>query len=120
MTTLVLLPGVDGTGELFGPLIAALNGQVRTLVVRYPTDEALSYLELQRQVHDLLPEGEPFFLLGESFSGPVAISIAAEKPVGLQGGILGASFLRNPRPRLSPFEFIARTVPVACLRNRPE
>ncbi len=36
MTRLVLLPGMDGTGELFDPFIAALHGIISTSVVRYP------------------------------------------------------------------------------------
>ncbi|WP_228488314.1 hypothetical protein [Caenimonas koreensis] len=43
-TTLVLLPGMDGTGDLFAPFIAAWKGPVH--VVRYPTDTALNYQEL--------------------------------------------------------------------------
>jgi hypothetical protein len=34
---LVLLPGLDGTGDLFGPLLAALDADVRPLVIRYRT-----------------------------------------------------------------------------------
>ena len=40
-------------------------------------------------------------LLGESFSGPIAIELAAQAPTGLVGIILCASFACNPRPRLS-------------------
>ena len=36
MTALVLLPGMDGTGDLFAPLLSALSPALRTIVVRYP------------------------------------------------------------------------------------
>ena len=36
MTALVLLPGMDGTGDLFAPLLSALPPALRTIVVRYP------------------------------------------------------------------------------------
>ena len=43
---LVLLPGMDGTGELFGPLTRALPDDVAVTIVRFPSDELLSYEEL--------------------------------------------------------------------------
>src|SRR5262249_6320427 len=52
-------------------------------------------------VRESLPPQETYVLLGESFSGPVAISIAASQPRGLVGIILCATFASNPRPRLS-------------------
>jgi pimeloyl-ACP methyl ester carboxylesterase len=39
--------------------------------------------------------------LGESFSGPVAISLAAQAPQALAGIILCCTFAGNPRPRLA-------------------
>jgi propionyl-CoA carboxylase beta chain len=39
--TLVLLPGLDGTGILFRPLIEALPPEIRTLTCTYPGDEFL-------------------------------------------------------------------------------
>ncbi|UUZ51553.1 alpha/beta hydrolase [Massilia sp. B-10] len=45
-----------------------------------------------------LPPAEPYFLLGESFSGPVAIALAAERPPMLLGLILSCTFARNPLP----------------------
>lgn len=100
MTTLVLLPGMDGTGELFGPLIAAIGPDIPTTVVSYPSTECLTYPELASLVGSRLPR-EPFVLLGESFSGPVAISLAATNPPGLQGVILSCSFASSPRPLAS-------------------
>jgi pimeloyl-[acyl-carrier protein] methyl ester esterase len=96
MTTLVLLPGMDGTGELFHPLLQALGSNQPVLVVTYPTTELLGYVELEAMVRALLPTG-PYVLLGESFSGPIAISIAATSPPGLTGLILSCSFASSPR-----------------------
>ncbi len=93
---LVLLPGLDGTGTLFAPLIAPLSGRVSTIVVSYP-DRVLNYSEHERLVRAALPTGGPFVLLGESFSGPIAVSIAAEAPPGLVGCIVCASFVVCPR-----------------------
>lgn len=44
---LVLLPGMDGTGQLFSPLVSALGPDVETIIVRYPCDIPLSYEELE-------------------------------------------------------------------------
>lgn len=95
--TLVLLPGMDGTGDLFAPFLAALDPDLKVQVIRYPHDPALEYIDLAEFVKSALPDG-PFVLLGESFSGPVAISVAASSPRGLRGLILCCTFVRNPRP----------------------
>lgn len=96
--TLVLLPGMDGTGELFAPLIEALQATAR--VIRYPTAERLDYPALEAFVRQNLPVEEPYVLLGESFSGPIAISIAARPPRDLRGVILCCTFASNPHPLL--------------------
>jgi pimeloyl-ACP methyl ester carboxylesterase len=109
MTRLVLLPGMDGTGELFSAFVDA--ALMETQVVRYPTQSALGYSELVKLVVSELPPAEPYFLLGESFSGPVALSIAAQRPVSLRGVVLCCSFARNPRPGLGPLRGLVNWLP---------
>ena len=92
---------MDGTGELFEPLAQAMERRDAIDVVRYPGTEPLGYDELERLVRGQLPAGQPFVLLGESFSGPLAISIAASPPPGLRGLILCCSFARRPAPGLA-------------------
>lgn len=99
--TLVLLPGMDGTGELFAPLVRLLEDSMTIIVVRYPTDIPLTYTELTAIVASKLPAG-PHVILGESFSGPIAVELAAARPPGLVGLILCCTFVRNPRPALAP------------------
>lgn len=60
ITSIILLPGLDGTGVLFKPLVGF--------------------------VLDRLPDSE-FVLLGESFSGPIALRVAARKPAGVCGSL---------------------------------
>jgi pimeloyl-ACP methyl ester carboxylesterase len=96
---LVLLPGMDGTGDLFAPLVQALGPAVSTIVVRYP-DEPLDYPEHERVAVAALPTDRPYVVLGESFSGPIAVTISARSPAGLLGCVLCASFLRSPSPLL--------------------
>src|SRR5258706_2862593 len=93
--TALLLPGMDGTGRLFTPLGRALGPRFETRVIAYPRDRVLTYGELGAQI--ALPRG-PFVLVAESFSGPIAIALAASRPPGLVGLVLAASFARSPRP----------------------
>ena len=99
--TLVLLPGLDGTGDFFQPLLEALGDRVRCRVVRYPVDGGFDYATCKAIARAALPTDGPYVLLGESFSGPIAISLAAEAPEALVGSILCVTFAINPRPRLS-------------------
>ena len=92
----MLLPGMDGTGELFAPLLAALGADVPVVVVRYP-DQPLDYSAHEEIARSALPIDQPYVLLGESFSGPIAISIAARSPPGLLGYVLCSSFAKCPR-----------------------
>jgi pimeloyl-ACP methyl ester carboxylesterase len=101
MPSLVLLPGLDGTGDFFAPLLEALGRDIRTHVVRYPVAGAYDYATCQQLVRSSLPVDGPYVLLGESFSGPVAMSLAAQAPQGLAGVILCCTFAVNPRPRLA-------------------
>jgi pimeloyl-ACP methyl ester carboxylesterase len=94
--TLVLLPGMDGTGMLFAPLLRALPEQIRPLVVAYPPDQPLDYAGHLELVMAALPTDRPFVLLGESFSGPLALMAAARRPAGLCGVILCATFVTYP------------------------
>jgi pimeloyl-ACP methyl ester carboxylesterase len=111
--TLVLLPGMDGTGDLFDPFIAALGGEFSVKVVRYPVTDPLGYAELEAFARGALPTDDPFVLLGESFSGPIAISLAASASQRLQGLILCCTFARNPRPGLAGFRSVIDFLPIA-------
>ncbi|MBT5934787.1 alpha/beta hydrolase [Sulfurimonas sp.] len=99
---LVLLPGLDGTGKLFAPLIEALPSSIDIQVITYPLNKEQSYNELIEYVKQNLPE-EEFVLLAESFSGPIAYQVALSKPKQLKSLILVATFLENPRPFLLKF-----------------
>lgn len=97
--TLVLLPGLDGTGRLFQPFLRALPRDVRTHVVAYPPSGRRSIEEYARLVASQLPEGQ-IVLLAESFSGLVALALLASGAVSPQGVVFCASFAEPPRPRL--------------------
>jgi pimeloyl-ACP methyl ester carboxylesterase len=109
---LVLLPGLDGTGLLFADFVATLGWESDPVVVRYPPDVPLGYAELEPLVRSSLPADKPFILLGESFGGPLSISIAASAPAGLAGLILCCSFASSPRRYLGKLGFLAPYLPV--------
>jgi pimeloyl-ACP methyl ester carboxylesterase len=97
---LILLPGLDGTGQLFAPLLEVLPSEFAATVVCYPRDETLTYEQLQPYVQRAIPAREPYALVAESFSGPLAIAFAATQPDNLRAVILCASFVSNPAPPL--------------------
>lgn len=111
--TLVLLPGMDGTGALFEPFIAALGNEFNVRVVTYPVTGALGYAELEAIAQTFLPADEPYVLLGESFSGPIAVSLASFAGSNLKALILCCTFVRNPRPAASIFRGLVGILPVA-------
>ena len=97
-TRLLLLPGLDGTGELYADLGAALPADLELEVKRYPLDRPMGYGDLAEWVRPRLPRAERWFLVGESFSGPLALRLARERPAGLAGLVLVATFGRRPLP----------------------
>lgn len=101
MITLVLLPGLDGSAELFSPFIDALGPGLQAQPMAYPASEPLGYAGLEALVRAALPTSGPFMVLGESFSGPIAVALAASPPPGLLGVVLCCSFAHNPHPWLA-------------------
>lgn len=110
---LVLLPGLDGTGVLFNDFVANLPSDLDPIVVRYPTNKPLGYAQLEEIARASIPKNSRFVLLGESFSGPLAISIAASHPAGLIGLVLSCTFARYPRNLFRRGHWLAPYLPVA-------
>lgn len=99
--TVVLLPGIDGTGKMFGPLINQLPDWLMPLVLDYPTQDVLSYPELAAQLFTRLPADTPFIIVAESFAGPLALMLSENAGPQLKALVLCATFVSNPRPWLS-------------------
>lgn len=98
----ILLPGLDGSGRLFQPLLAARPRAFDPELVSFPPDRPLGYDALADLVRPRLPRRR-FVLLAESFSGPLAVRLAAERPRGLAALVLAATFLHRPLdPLLHP------------------
>lgn len=111
MVAVVVLPGLDGTTSLLGDFCERLADLgVVASAVAYPPDKAFGYEQLEPLVRAQLP-AEPFLLLGESFSGPLAIRIAAAPPPNLLGVVLSTTFARAPVTGLSAFAPLLRFAP---------
>jgi len=100
MMTLLLLPGLDGTGLVFEPLLKQLPDEIDAQVVRYPVDRVMTFQEHVDFARKQLPRKKAFVLLAESFSGPVGLQLLAEAPDNLLGVIFVATFARHPIPFL--------------------
>lgn len=112
---LVLLPGLNGGGELFAPLRQVLPTSIETQVLTLPDQGPQDHASLAGQLLPTLEAfEEPLVLLGESFSGALAHRLCrqlARPPLGL---ILASSFLQRPRHLIPPPWL------VAALRERLE
>ena len=107
----VLLPGLHGTELLFQSFRLAAPAGFDVTVWPLPTCTFTSYRALAKRIADQLPSGEKVFLVAESFSGPLAVTIAAEHPAKIAGLVLVATFVDSPLPRgagLIPWSVVFR------------
>ncbi len=96
----IFLPGFDGTGILFAPLLRVLPPEIEPGVVAYPADRSCSADELAGLVLAHLPQSEPYVLVAESFSGPIALKAASRHVMPPKAVVLCASFAQCPPPRI--------------------
>ena len=113
--TLVLMPGMDGTGDMFEPLVSAISASStdsKIQILRYPRNQPLNYEELIEFAVAQLPT-TPCVLIAESFSGPIAIALAARFPSQITHVVLSTSFVRNPLPWLALMAPMIDFLPIA-------
>lgn len=103
--TFVFLPGMDGTGYLFEPILKLWKDKPDPRVISYPSDRVMSYDELLPYVMERLPTDQPYVIVAESFGGPLAARIAATHPPFLKGLVLSATFVHDPSPIFGPWSF---------------
>jgi hypothetical protein len=107
---------MDGTGILFKEFVRRLPDGVEANVVRYPEDIYLTYEQLAEMVTRGLPAYEPYVIIAESYSGPVA-ALPAAHPVGnLQAVVFVSSFVSLPCGRAGAW---MAKVPAPLFRARP-
>ena len=93
------MPGLDGTGKLFDPIIPLLEPHFELIMVTYPDlDSFTDYVDCAQ---NQLPASPGFSLLAESFSGPVAITLMAQQPGLIGPSVLSATFARSPLTALT-------------------
>lgn len=97
---LVLLPGMDGTGRMFGPFLRSLPPDLKASVVRYPTNRECSFEALADIANLAIPTDAPAIIVAESFSGLVACELLKRELARIQGVVFIAAFLAPPRPLL--------------------
>jgi len=93
---LVLLPGLDGSGQLFGPLQSVLPSTFSASVVAYPQDHVVPERELFACIRSVIPWGHPYVLVAESTAGPLALRFVEAQRQNIRAVILAACFVTNP------------------------
>lgn len=114
----IVLPGLDGVGGLRARFAAELGDSLEPVLVSFPRDEVLGYADLIPVVEQVMARHERFILLGESFSGPLALILAARNPKGLLGLVLCATFSTSPRPGLRVFFPVIGSLPFHAIPGR--
>jgi pimeloyl-ACP methyl ester carboxylesterase len=117
LPALRILPGLDGTARMLSAFVAAARaaGFEDVHAIAYPPDRILDYAGLETFARAALPHDSPCLLLGESFSGPVALAIAADPPPNLCALALSTTFAKTPLPALRPLAALAGIAPVRPL-----
>ncbi len=99
LPTLVLMPGFEGNGKLFAPLIPWLDSHFSLKVIKYP--DLASFQDYIDCAQSQLPAEPGYSLLAESFSGPVAIALLAQRPGQIGPSVLCSTFARSPLAMLT-------------------
>ncbi len=79
----VYLPGMDGTGELFGVQTPGLKPHFDIRCLSIPTDDLSSWQDMADQIIDLIRREsphQPVYLCGESFGACLALQVIAKAP----------------------------------------
>ena len=111
---IILLPGLDGTGELFEELIPCL-GDNRVHIIALPQEGDQTYKSLTSYVTKQLPR-EDFILVAESFSGPIGVLLSQSGLQNMKGIIFVATFLTPPKKFLIA---ITKLLPIKQLLQVP-
>ncbi len=99
--TVVIFPGLDGTGVLTEEF-AAGDWQGRSVkVIPIPSNGPQDYPALVKRITPELPEG-PLVLVGESFSSPLVMLLASQEKQRVSALLLAGGFCSSPvSPALS-------------------
>ena len=96
MIDVYLLPGLDGTGKLFETFEARRPNWANPIAVSYEREPDNSYPYLTEYASSQIDSEKHRIIVGESFSGPIAVNLAYENSENLLGLVLSASFISTP------------------------
>lgn len=98
----IVLPGLDGSTQLLGRFCEAAPQGFSVTLVDLPID-LYDYLALVESFRANFEQRSDCVLVAESFSGPLAVLLAARYPQVITKLILVASFVTRPLPRVAQF-----------------
>lgn len=117
---LLLVPGIDGTGELFYRQIPSLARRFAVSTTRLrDAAESMDDLvgDLHREVSRAAPDGGRVALVGESFGGALTLSYALAHPERVERLVILNSFAHFASPaRLSLGYHLLRATPWPLMR----
>ncbi len=109
---------MDGTGDLFAPIVKEMPREDTCVIARYPKTHVCDRSELYSIARETLPDFEDYILVAESFSGPFAIELASQKPKRMRGLVLATTFADSPVR--GPVKLLVRLFgPVAMMVTPP-
>jgi pimeloyl-[acyl-carrier protein] methyl ester esterase len=94
---ILIFPGLDGTGSLTQEFAAGDWRGHPTSVMPLPVDSPQDYGSLVNWLAERLPEGK-LVLVGESFSAPLAMLLAARERNRVKALVIVAGFCQSPVP----------------------
>ena len=100
--TLLLLPGLDGSGYLFANLLPELPKNMDVITLAFPAQQFLPYSDLVLWLASAVPKNKPYTILAESYASPLAVQFAATDPPNLAALILSVGFISNPVKKWGP------------------
>ena len=108
----LLIPGMDGTGKLFRPLLDELPSDMDTQVICLNDLAAQTPIEQALEIASLIGS-EEVIILSESYSGYIAYHLSLLPNLNIKHVIFAASFLENP----TWFSRLNRLLPLNLVRS---
>lgn len=115
MPRFLLLPGLDGTGDLLRDFAVRLQALGPVEVLGHPHEGAQDYSVLLRALQARVRVDADCVIVAESFAGPLGIALAAQAEVVPRALVLCATFAASPQPWLRPFAPLLDWLPIRAL-----
>lgn len=119
---LVLLPGLDGSGKLFDPLLGILPSTFEATVVRYTANRPASERDLLGCIRSVIPWDHPYVIVAESSAGPLALKFVEAQRQNIRAVVLCSAFVTNPlatQPSDDPLKWATSFLTKSWLEKTP-